>query len=233
MKQTFDYGKYSYEYFIEFGDRKSLTLVVRPDLRVIARVPYGATLDEIEAFLTRKWQWLEKRLAEFRKYQKTHREKQYVSGEAFHYLGRQYTLEVESANDDAVKLERGKLRIYTIKSSRDSAYNKVLLETWFARRRSIVFKQEYLRALKLFDYEKIPQLRERVMARRWGSYTADNKVSLNPKLIQAPREAIFYICVHELCHVMNRKHDEMFYHELEKHIKNWREIKEKLEIRYG
>lgn len=233
MKNTFEYGSYRYEYFVEFGERKAFTLVVRPDLRIIARVPLGATLEQVEAFLQRKWKWLEKQLSELRKYKKPTGDKQYVSGESFYYLGRQYILEAVSAADDMVKLERGKLRIHTTKSLRNSAHNQKLIEDWYARRRDTVFKQEYIRALKLFDYEKMPQLRERVMARRWGSYTSDNKVSLNPRLIQAPREAIYYVCVHELCHKMSLKHDKVFYDELEKRLPEWRRVKESLEIRHG
>ncbi|HMM62315.1 MAG TPA: SprT family zinc-dependent metalloprotease [Candidatus Saccharibacteria bacterium] len=233
MKNTFDYGKYSYEYYIEFSERKSLSLIVRPDLRIIVRAPRDATLNEIETFLTKKWRWLDKQLFEFKKYYKKTHEQQYVAGESYYYLGRQYMLLVDKSTDNMVKLEHGKLRIYTTKSETNSEHNKQLLEEWFERRRNVVFKQEYIRAVKLFDYKKMPQLRTRAMARRWGSYTADNKVFLNPKLIQAPREAIFYVCVHELCHVTNKKHDEAFYKEIEKRIPNWREIKERLEVRFG
>lgn len=233
MKSTFQYGSYQYEYFVEFGDRKSFTLIVRPDLRIIARVPLDATLDQTEAFLKRKWRWLEKQLSELQKYRKSSNEKQYVSGESFYYLGRQYMLETISTADDIVKLEYGKLRIHTTKSLRNSSHNQKLVEDWYSRRRCVVFKQEYLRALALFSYEKMPQLRERAMARRWGSYTADNKVSLNPKLIQAPREAILYVCIHELCHVMNKKHDEEFHKELDRRMPEWRGIKERLEVRFG
>lgn len=231
--QTFRYGEYTYEYYVEFSERKSYTLIVRPDLRIIARVPLDATLSEIEGFLRRKWQWLEKQLHELRKYQKSSSSVAHVSGKTMYYLGRQYTLDVLPGVEDAVKLERGRLRVYTTKSTRNSTHNQKLVERWYARRRKQVFGKEYLRALKLFDYDKMPQLRERVMATRWGSYTADNKVSLNPKLIQAPREAIYYVCVHELCHVINRKHDTAFYTELEARIPNWRRIKEMLEIRFG
>lgn len=233
MKQTFEYGLYSYEYYIEFTERKTLGLEVLPDLRIIVKVPLDTTLTEIEAFLTRKWHWLEKQLSELRKLKKTTSEKQYVTGESFHYLGRQYMLYVEESDADQVKLERGKLHLYTTKSLRNGTHNQWLIEQWYAYRRNIIFKQEYLRALKLFDYQKMPQLRERNMARRWGSYTTDNKVSLNPKLIQAPREAIFYVCVHELCHVNNNKHDQKFYKEMDKLIPNWRIVKDHLEIRYG
>jgi predicted metal-dependent hydrolase len=233
MKNTFRYGSYSYDYYIEFGNRKSLTLVVRPDLRIIVRTPYGTTIEEVESFLVRKWKWLEKQLAELRKYRKTHREKQYVSGESFYYLGRQYMLLVQPAKMDVVKLDRGKLLLNTTKNIRNGVHNKRLLEEWYDARRNLIFKREYLSALNLFDYKMMPRLRVRAMSRRWGSYMKNGTVLLNPGLIVAPREAIFYVCVHELCHVNNHKHNESFYENLNKRVPNWREIKESLEVRYG
>lgn len=233
MKLSFKYGDYSYEYFIEFGDRKSFTLVVRPDLRIIARVPIDATLDEIESFMAKKWRWLEKQLKELRKYRKSSSDALYVSGKSLYYLGRQYMLEVVADSKDSVKLERGKLRVSTTQDLRNSEYTKKLVDEWYARRRETAYKREYIRAFKLFDYKEIPQLGERAMARRWGSYTSDGKVLLNPRLIEAPRDAIYYVCVHELCHKISRKHDEIFYKELDARMPTWRRVKESLEIRHG
>lgn len=232
MKNVFEYGIYRYDYYIEFADRKQLTLIVRPDLRIIVRAPLETTLEQIESFLARKWKWLEKQLNDLRKTKKTHHEREYVSGESYYYLGRQYMLIVEKG-DDVVKLGHGKLRIYTSKGLRNSSHNKKLLDGWYARRRDVIFKQEYLQALGQFNYRSFPQLGERVMVRRWGSYTAEGKVLLNPKLIQAPREAIYYVIMHELCHKVSRKHDAVFYQELEKRIPEWRRVKESLEILYG
>ena len=234
MKQTtFKYGEYSYDYFIEFSERKSFTLIVRPDLRIIARAPLGATSNEIESFLVKKWKWLERQLKDLRKYRKSGSEELHVSGKSLYYLGRQYMLEVEAAAHDSAKLERGRLKILTTKGVRNSAHNQKLLKVWLSNKRNRIFKQEYLRAYKLFDYENMPQLGERIMARRWGSYTSDGKVLLNPRLIEAPREAIYYVCVHELCHKLARKHDATFYSELEKRLPEWRRVKESLEIRHG
>jgi predicted metal-dependent hydrolase len=233
MKRTFRYGGYAYEYFVEFNERKTFTLVVRPDLRIITRAPLGATIEEIEAFLRRKWKWLEKQLRELRKYKKPSGEGLYVSGKSMFYLGRQYVLEVVADSNDIVKLERGKLRVYTTKNLRNSDHNKKLIDAWYAEKRGPVFKQQYLKAYKLFNYDTVPRLGERSMARRWGSYTSDGKVLLNPRLIEAPREAIYYVCVHELCHKVSGKHDEIFYRELSKRLPGWRMIKESLEIRFG
>lgn len=234
MKQNFEYGIYSYEYYIEFGNRKLLGLVIQPDMRIIVRAPLGSSISDIEAFLIKKWQWLEKRLSEFRKYHKKIYDRQYISGESYHYLGRQYLLLVEKTGSDSVRLERGKIRIFTTKSIQNSDHNKKLLENWFDSRRTAVFKKQYIQAYKNFNYDKIPQLKIREMSRRWGSCSSDGKaIYLNPKLIQAPTEAIYYVAVHELCHVNNKKHDKAFYGEIEKIIPNWRQTKERLEVRYG
>ena len=233
MKQKFEYGRFSYEYFIEFAKRKTLALEVLPNLRIIVKAPLGATLDEIESFLKRKWSWLERQLSELRKFKKSNTERKYISGESYYYLGRQYMLLVEKAKNDTVKLERGKLRIYTTGSVQNSENNKKLLGEWYARNRERIFKQEYVKAFKLFDYKTMPQLGQRVMIRRWGSYTSDGKVLLNQRLIEAPREAIYYVCIHELCHVVNKKHDEAFYRIMNSKLSHWRQIKESLEIRHG
>ena len=232
MKQKFKYGRFSYDYYLEFSDRKTLGMVVRPDLRIIVKVPIGAGLDEIEAFMKRKWKWLDKHLQELGRYHKKQYAREYVSGETFRYLGRQYLLQIERSDIDFVKLERNRLMIFTTHEL-DRSHTKELVESWFERRRQAVFKKEYLKALKLFNYEKMPQLHTRTMARRWGSYTNDKKISLNPKLIEAPTEAIYYVAIHELCHVDNKKHDESFYKEIEKRMPNWRRVKEHLEVNYG
>lgn len=232
MKHTFKYGELSYEYYIEFANRKTFALVVRPDLRIIVKAPIDATLDSIELFLKRKWKWLDRQLRELEKYHKKHYEKKYLTGETFQYLGRTYQLHVERGND-YVKLTRGKLHVFSSKSANNIDHTKTLVETWYDNRRSMIFKRQYIMAFKRFDYEKMPQMRIRAMSRRWGSYTSDGKVSLNPKLIEAPIEAINYVCVHELCHVSNKKHDRDFYDKLKKHMPEWKKIKERLEIRYG
>ena len=71
MKRILEYGSYEYEYFVEFSDRKTMTLVVRPDLRIVARVPVGTETGEIEDLMKRKWRWMSKQLAELSRYHKT------------------------------------------------------------------------------------------------------------------------------------------------------------------
>lgn len=208
---------------------------MRPDLRIIVRAPKEVTLAEIEKFLAKKWSWMEKQLAEFRKYKKpVELERRYVSGESYFYLGRQYLLEVRSAKRDLVRLERNKIVIFTTKSLRNSEHNGRLFNEWLDGRRWSVFKRQFIKAFGEFNYKTIPQLKIRAMKRRWGSCSRDGRVvALNPDLIKAPTEAIYYVCLHELCHINNPTHNQQFYDLLESKMPEWREIKNSLEVNFG
>lgn len=234
MSLEFCYGKYRYRYFVEFLERKSLTLVVRPDLRIIVKAPIGTSLLEIEAFLSKKWLWLEKQLTELKKYQKFRREPVFAAGESHWYLGRQYLLEIRSAGVDSVKLERSKIIIFSTKKYDNMAYNRMLFEKWLDERRQRVFKKQFIEAYKMFNLSVLPQLKIRKMNKRWGSCSRDGKViSLNPDLIQTSTEMIRYVCVHELCHVGNPYHNREFYDLLERKMPDWRRIKNSLEVNFG
>lgn len=110
---TFKYGKYSYEYYLVFQDRKTIALTVQPSLNIILKCPIGYDVDKIDKFLKRKWLWLEKQVQYFKKYKKKVAQKEYVSGESFLYLGRQYKLLVKSGETPQVKLEKGRLTLFT------------------------------------------------------------------------------------------------------------------------
>jgi predicted metal-dependent hydrolase len=230
ITRTFEYGTHRYIYGLIRQNRKTLSLTVEPCLDIILKVPEDADDERIEKFLRKKWMWLNKQLTFFEKYRRKYCQKEYISGESFYYLGRQYKLSVLNGDKNLVAISKGKLTITTSKSMADGKYNRMLLERWYKQRRHIVFSERYTEVLKHFDYKFIPELNVRVMARRWGSYVKGERIILNPLLIQAPKEAIDYVITHELCHMKYKNHDTKFYHLLDAKLPNWRKTKEKLEL---
>lgn len=230
MTRTFEYGTHRYIYGLIRQDRKTLSLTVEPCLDIILKVPEDADDERIEKFLRKKWMWLNKQITFFEKYRRKYYQKEYVSGESFYYLGRQYKLVVVNGNKNSVALSKGKLTITTSKKISDGQFNRTLLERWYKNRRHVVFAERYDEVLKNFDYKFTPELTVRVMSRRWGSYIKGERIILNPLLIQAPKEAIDYVITHELCHMKYKNHDARFYQLMDTKYPGWRKTKEKLEL---
>ncbi len=228
MKE-FIFGTFIYEYQLIKQDRKTLSLTVTPDLHIILKCPEDVDSERIESFLKKKWFWLEKQLSFFKKYQRKIYEKEYLSGEGYLYLGRQYKLIVRKGKDDIVLLTRGQLTAYTTKSVADGRHNKKLIDAWFVAKTDNIFQERFTEILSRFDYKNTPKLSIREMKKRWGSFLNQDKIFLNPKLIHTSKDCIDYVITHELCHMKYKNHDKKFYEFLNQKFPKWEKVKEKLE----
>jgi len=232
--RTFTYGTFSYEYELSRGQRATFSLTVTPESRILLKCPEQATDDRIERFLKKKWFWLERQLAFFSKFKRNRRVKEYISGESFLYLGRQYQLIVKRGKEDRVSLARGILMVETTSNVRNYIYTKRLVDRWYADRRRIVFKKILEKVKERFHYDFTPIVEIKPMEKRWGSaFRRKKMIVLNPRLIHASSECIEYVITHELCHFTERSHNVAFWKLLEKKFPNWKKVKEKLELRHG
>lgn len=228
--RIFTYGKYSYKYFLSREERKTISLVIKPDKTTIVKVPKEAKMEEVENFLKRKWSWLKKQISYFDKYSKKKHERDYVSGESFYYLGRQYKLIVRKRKQESVRFSKGILELYTKKELRNSRHNRDLLNKWYDERAVNIFTKRYRIVLKSFDYDFVPKLDIRKMNKRWGSFLSNKKIYLNPDLVKSPVRCIDYVIIHELCHMRYKKHNKDFYKLLTQKCPDWEFRKEKLEL---
>jgi predicted metal-dependent hydrolase len=233
MKQsTFTYGTHSYDYYLVRQDRKTVSLTVQPSLNIVLKCPKDYTQKKIDVFIKRKWYWMEKQIRELRRLQRSSAKKEYVSGESFLYLGRQYKLVVEKDVVDSVGLTKGKIVMRTTKDIQNKMYNQKLLKEWYARRSKEMLNERYSKMLRGFDYEFSPELDLRKMSKRWGSFLAKKKVLLNPELIKASKECIDYVITHELCHMKHHDHSAAYYRFLQSKFPGWEKAKEALELRF-
>jgi hypothetical protein len=230
---TFMYGDYQYEYELVRLQRKTLSLTVHPDMRIVLKSPVQATMERIEGFLRRKWLWLEKQLRFFKQYQRAVYRKEYLSGESFMYRGRQYLLKVEEGSQDRVSLMRGYLLLTTTNEISNGIYTRRLLHHWYKQRAITVFKLRLQAVLKQFNYTFSPELEVRKMPKRWGSFVSKKKIILNPDLVKASTDCIDYVVIHELCHMAVPDHNRKFYALLEQKLPDWKEKRSKLNLMIG
>lgn len=229
-KKKFIFGSFIYRYDLIMQDRKTLSLTVRPDLSIVLKCPCSIENERVESFLKKKWFWLGKQLSFFRKYQRRTYRKEYVSGEGFLYLGKQYKLLVKKAEEDKVSVTKRLLTVRTTRGVLDGKYTRILLNEWYDKKTHQIFHDRYDQMKSRFEYKTMPELAIREMQKRWGSFLCKGTIILNPKLIHTSRDCIDYVIAHELCHVRYKNHDKNFYKLLKTQYPKWEKTKDKLEI---
>ena len=221
------YGATIIDYDIEFAQRKTLSICVNPDSSVCLKAPIDATLEQIQQKVHKRASWILKQKRFFESFGTSTTKRQYISGESHLYLGRQYMLRVKESNINAVHYQNNIIEI-ECRHKKDAG---ILLQTWYRQRANVKF-QEYAQSIieQFSIYGVKPQsLSIKKMDKRWGYCTIDGHITLNPRLICAPRCCIEYVITHELCHLIYRSHNKEFYALLTKEMPHWEKWKNKLE----
>ena len=218
-------------YELYYTDRKTLGIKVYPDTSVKVFAPIDTDLPIIEQLLKAKRKWIEKQQRSFQSYLPATPARQYIGGESFLYLGKQYMLKIEPSTAEEVKLYQGRLVVKTVNP--EATHIKKLLQQWYIARATILFNklfEEQFCLFKRFRLEK-PILQIKKMEKRWGSCTPQQKIILNTELIKAPIVCINYVILHELCHLVHHNHSQAFYQLLESFMPDWQKYKQLLETR--
>ena len=207
-------------------DVKYINLKVRPTGEIILTAPRDCTQQDIDYVLKKRSEWIDKKIAYF----KTHNhiaEKEYVSGENFSYLGRNYRLKVIQSLDEGVKLQRGYLQIF-VRDKTHIEKKKKLLKEWYTSKAEIHF-QKAIEKYQPIVKKEIDRICIREMKTRWGSCNPlKGYINLNLKLIEKPRECIEYVVLHELAHLVYPDHSRQFYNYLSLFMPDWKRRKERL-----
>ena len=227
MNNEILYGERKIAYAVEFCSRKTLEISVMPNSAVQVRAPQGATLEAIAQKVQKKAPWIVEKQDWFAKFPKVSTPKQYLGGETHLYLGRHYRLKIEKSKDRSVKIDGGLIRI-EIADTRQTAVRK-LLDEWFRERANVQFKKTLEMCAAKYKLAEVPRLQIRSMKTRWGSLSQGGILTMNTKLIAAPKECIEYVVVHELCHLKYPNHDNKFYRLLETRLPDWEKRKQRLE----
>lgn len=229
MVGTLSYGRDTIRYEVRFlASRRTLTIEVHPDSRVLVRAPVGCPEALIAERVEKRAAWISRQLAEFERYRPRTPARQYVNGESHLYLGRQYRLKLVQDESPSVKLTRGQLLV-SLPGDPDFDHAKALLHRWYLDRARTIFGEVLDSSLLHFKDIGHPRLIVRAMQSRWGSLSPAGTMTLNVNLVRAPRPCIEYVVIHELCHTKHRDHDARFFKLLGQVMPDWEQRKQRLE----
>ena len=208
-------------------DVKHINLRVKPNCEVILTAPFIATTEHINYIIDKRTSWINDKI-EFYSKNNIVCKKEYVSGENFKYLGRNYRLKVIKSDEEVVKLQRGYLQIF-IKDTNNYNQKKTLLDNWYKSKAKIHF-QKALDKYQQIVKKEINSIKIREMKTRWGSCNPSKSyINLNSKLIEKSTSCIEYVVFHELTHLIHTDHNKQFYNYMSVHMPDWKKRKELLE----
>ncbi|MBX3085028.1 MAG: M48 family metallopeptidase [Anaerolineae bacterium] len=227
---TVQYGTSPLTFELLYSSRKTLAVHVHPDGSLVVDAPHDTPLPQIEQAVLHRGAWVLKQQREFASYSAlTLPPRQYVSGESYRYLGRQYRLKVIADPVERIVLSRGHLTI-SVHDTTDHQRVRHLLESWYLRRACAVFAERLAACFPRVEHLGIsyPKLHVKPMKARWGSCTPSGAISLNLRLIQVAKPFIDYVILHELCHLKELNHSTAFYKLLGKVLPEWERLRAQL-----
>lgn len=199
------------EYSVVRSKRRSISVEVNAEGRIIVRCPYRATELAVSKFLKEKSAWIIKKSEERR----------YAADE----LSEMRAYKKVLVGGKAVPLELGK---------RNGVSDGCVCASDVKRLEAVYIKEYGGEFLKMF-YEisekygfKPLGVAFRNYKSRWGCCDVKGKITFNYKLLMLPYNLRFYVAAHELCHLLVFDHSSAFKRELAKIDSDWKEHKELL-----
>jgi len=186
--------------------RKTIALVVAADATLLVRAPFESTLEYIKEIVFKKRFWIKAKKQAVNKNGVVVKQKEFVNGEGFLYLGKTYKLKIQ--NCDEIKLAE-----YLFLPKKYLTDPKEKLIEWYKERALEKFTE------RANWYSKNTGWRYKVIKinnaqSRWGSCGPSGSLNFTWRLVMAPVSVIDYVVVHELAHVHEKNHSTRFWNKV-------------------
>ena len=204
-------------------DIKNLHLGVHPPLgHVRIAVPMHVTDERIRLAIIDKLAWIKKQKTEFLA-QPRQSAREMVTGESHYYFGKKYRLVViEQAGKHNIELiGGGKIRL-TVTPNTNTEIRLKLIHEWYREQLKQVIPKLLIQWQLKIGVEAT-DWGVRKMKTKWGSCNIEAKrIWLNLDLAKKPPECLEYILVHELVHLLERRHNNRFVALMDEFMPKWR-----------
>ncbi len=203
------------EYRVIRSKRKTLSLIVTSEAKLLVRSPLGLSEKQVREFVALKNEWIVRKMASARK--NLPYEKSYDEGEPVLYLGERYPLSYVEAQPQIIDLQD---KIYVAQNYRNRI--KEVLLAWYTVQGYKVIQERvrhFSKNLSLVpDDVKITKAR-----RRWGSCSSKGSLCFSWRLMMAPLPVIDYVVIHEMVHLKIRDHSRRFWQSIENYLPGYRD----------
>lgn len=209
------FGRTLISYSIQWSQRRAtVSVMVAPGKGVLLAAPAGTPVEKLDKLVRAKGRWIVTRLQRSGSLASP---REFVSGESFWYLGRQYRLRVQPLVAPLpVRLEG---RYFHVPVSRElsvverAAAARAALVEWYRAHADPKFRERVTSWCRKLGVE-IPKVIIASQQRRWASCSVAGVVRINWRIVQAPVALLDYVIAHELAHLRHHGHSRAFWRTL-------------------
>ena len=187
------------------SNRRSISLEIHPNGKLVVRAPKIATNAQIQALVNRKADWIAKNQAKAAIRYGDLKPKTFSAGETFWYLGEQYPLQFTNRQRPPLELDGA---FMLARTAQERA--KAVFIAWY-REETRQITSHFIDAYSQQYGFEVKGLRITSAKTRWGSCSANHTLNFTYRLSMAPIEVVEYVVVHELAHLKVRNHSKDFW----------------------
>lgn len=212
-------------------DRRKTADIRVEDGAVSIVVPKSTASEKIDQLLLAKRTWIKEKIILQRDMAPVH-DKQYVSGEAFSYLGRNYRLKVVEGSFMPVRLLQGRLVVTLPYGTEYPHMVRNALVRWYKRQAEQKLQEKVKRFAPLVGVEPTG-IAIKTFKSRWGSCTVKGALEFNWQIMMAPNRMVDYVVIHELCHLIRHDHSPEFWKEVARVMPDYQQCRDWLKVNGG
>jgi predicted metal-dependent hydrolase len=211
-----------------YKDIKNLHLsVYPPNGAVRISAPLRLDIDTIRAFAISKLEWIRKQQSILRE-QARETPRDFISRESHYYLGKLFLLKIsELQATPSVILNHDTIGMH-IRPGTPPEKRELILDEWYRKR----LKEIVPRYIKQWEPKlnvKVNSFGIKKMKTKWGSCNHKaGRIWLNLELAKKPLPCIEYVVVHEMVHLIERKHSQAFTAHMDNYLPMWKSYKTEL-----
>lgn len=194
--------------------------VYPPDGRVRLAVPLQTTDDAARLAVVSRLAWIKRHQKNFQE-QPRQSVREMVNRESHQVFGQRYLLEVvERQGRHDVEISGGKLRLFVCPGAKPPA-RRATLERWYRQQLSFRIPELVAKWEPRLGVE-VAAWGVRRMKTKWGSCNIEaRRIWLNTELARTPEDCLEYVVVHEMMHLLERRHTDHFRALLDSHYPDW------------